>query len=369
MKKINKSPRLHCTDKEESVPELREYFDCVKKAEEKVDTAHKAIPKKKHISKKTVYNEASGKYEKHLHFEEIEKPPNEVVKPYHNSMLQHILSHEAHQKVSEAEKENSGVESFHKAEITVENLIEEGYKHVRYAQNKHRLKPYRRMKEAERELNKTKQIYQYHKNLYENPQAGSNPTKQFHKKQRMKQSIKQRMKSFPVTFNYNKKVIKQGKSFLLKHGHTIVICSITVLLFTFCIAGITACTAILSGGISSISSSTFLALEDDITGTEEDYILMESSLQEQIDNIETTYSGYDEYVYSTDRIWHDPYVLTSILTVIDPEYTRNSIQEELQNLFDKQYKMILTEKQETRYRPEERTAYYTDAEGNTYAYT
>ena len=38
-------------------------------------------------------------------------------------------------------------------------------------------------------------------------------------------------------------------------------------------------------------------------------------------------------------------------------------------LFKKQYEIILTEEQETRYKTEERTAYYTDSEGKTYPYT
>ena len=43
---------------------------------------------------------------------------------------------------------------------------------------------------------------------------------------------------------------------------------------------------------------------------------MEDALRSQINNIESTHPGYDEYRYNLDEINHNPYVLTSYLTVM-----------------------------------------------------
>ena len=48
---------------------------------------------------------------------------------------------------------------------------------------------------------------------------------------------------------------------------------------------------------------------------DEDYTALENDLRRQVDNIEFTHPEYDEYRYSLDEIGHNPYELTSYLTV------------------------------------------------------
>ena len=43
------------------------------------------------------------------------------------------------------------------------------------------------------------------------------------------------------------------------------------------------------------------------------YVGMENDLQRQIDNIPSTYPGYDEYRYDLDEIMHNPHELASFL--------------------------------------------------------
>ena len=93
-------------------------------------------------------------------------------------------------------------------------------------------------------------------------------------------------------------------------------------------------------------------------GAEADYKAKEAALQNRIDNIEHTYSGYDEYRYSLDSIGHDPYVLTSILTALYLDYTRAGVQDTLQTIFDMQYSLTLSAETEVRYRTETRTGSY-----------
>ena len=82
----------------------------------------------------------------------------------------------------------------------------------------------------------------------------------------------------------------------------------------------------------------------------------------QIDNIPSTYPGYDEYRYDLDEIIHNPHELASFLTSILPRYTLAEVQAELQRVFNKQYTLTTTTTVEVRYRTETRT----DSEGNDY---
>ena len=89
---------------------------------------------------------------------------------------------------------------------------------------------------------------------------------------------------------------------------------------------------------------------------------METALQKQIDNIERDYPNYDEYRYDLATIGHDPHQLASYLTALLQYFKASEVQGELQRVFEKQYKLTLTETVEVRYRTETRT----DSEGNSY---
>ncbi len=81
----------------------------------------------------------------------------------------------------------------------------------------------------------------------------------------------------------------------------------------------------------------------------------ENELQQQIDNIESTHPGYDEYRYDLDSIGHNPHELASYLTALLQTYTPQSAQAELNRVFAMQYTLTLTEETEIRYRTETST--------------
>ena len=64
-----------------------------------------------------------------------------------------------------------------------------------------------------------------------------------------------------------------------------------------------------------VLGTSFTAGDKDILGADEDYTALENDLRRQVDNIEFTHPEYDEYRYSLDEIGHNPYELTSYLTV------------------------------------------------------
>ncbi|MBR0277199.1 MAG: C40 family peptidase, partial [Clostridia bacterium] len=91
---------------------------------------------------------------------------------------------------------------------------------------------------------------------------------------------------------------------------------------------------------------------------EDYYISLEQNLQSKVDNIETTYAGYDEYNYNIAGIGHNPYELISYLTAVYQDFTFTGIKSELDTLFNQQYHLQISERAETR----------TDADGNEYTY-
>ncbi len=86
-----------------------------------------------------------------------------------------------------------------------------------------------------------------------------------------------------------------------------------------------------------------------------DYAAREAQLQEEIDNIESSHPGYDEYRYDLGMIGHDPHELAAFLSAVLQGYTRQSAQAELARVFAAQYQLTLTEEVEIRYRTETST--------------
>ena len=143
--------------------------------------------------------------------------------------------------------------------------------------------------------------------------------------------------------------------FVARHPVGVVIAIGVLLLFIMIFAGLSSCASIFSGGASTVVGTSYVAEDAEMIGAEQDYAALEANLQSEIDAIEKTHPGYDEYRYDLDTIGHDPYVLTSILTALHLDYTRADVQDTLQMLFEKQYILTLTEEVETLYRTETRT--------------
>lgn len=100
----------------------------------------------------------------------------------------------------------------------------------------------------------------------------------------------------------------------------------------------------------AVTESTYLSSDNDILKANEVYEGYEEELQEQVDNIESTYPGYDEYRYQVDEITHDPYALTSYLTAKYGNFKYADIKDDIEDLFKEQFVLTLTESTETRTR-------------------
>lgn len=138
-------------------------------------------------------------------------------------------------------------------------------------------------------------------------------------------------------------------------------CAIAALLLLVVIALVSSIGSIgvLFGGPNNggMASMAFSAKEADLKTVENNYKAKESALQTQINNIESTYTGYDEYNYNLATIGHDPYELAAYLTTKYDAYEPRDVDAELTSLFASQYSLTTQRVVETRYRWEPRTGY------------
>ena len=105
-------------------------------------------------------------------------------------------------------QDNVGVESAHKSEEAVETgayLVREGYR-------SHKLKPYRKAAQAERQLEKANVNVLYQKSLQENPQFSSNPLSRWQQKQAIKKQYAAAKHAGQTAGNTAQAASKTGKA-------------------------------------------------------------------------------------------------------------------------------------------------------------
>ena len=209
------------------------------------------------------------------------------------------------------------------------------------------------------------------------PAGKSNPLSRFMQRKNIKQDYAAakagRAVSNPAAYGHAVKpslkervsqVFSRAGEFVKSHAGVIAIGGAFIFLLVFMFTQLSSCSSMAGGSGGTLLGSSYTAEDADIIGANEDYKALEAELRSEIDNIESTHSGYDEYRYNLAEINHNPYVLTSYLTVKYEDYTRAEVQSELQALFDKQYELELEEEVEIRTRTETRTGTtsYTDPE-------
>ena len=361
-----KSSRLQFTDEERATPELERYIRKSDKAADRLDAAKAAIPKEKKLVRERTFDEATGKGKTRLHFEEQEKPIGKN-KPHNNPLSR--PAQEAgifvHNKIHSVEKDNSGVEGVHKSEELAERGAKYGVRKLKQGYRSHKLKTYREAAKAEKAAFKANVNFQYHKTLHDNPQLTSNPLSRFMQKQQIKRQYAKAAKkggaaTAKAAAGASQTAAKKAAAFAGRHPAGVIIAIAALLLFIMVSVGLSSCGAMFSGSMNSVLGTSYTSEDSDLVATEQSYAAMENELQQEIDNIESTHSGYDEYRYDLDTIGHNPHELASYLTALLQSYTPQSAQAELKRLFGLQYTLTLTEEIEIRTT--------TDEEGNEEEY-
>ena len=365
---MRKEPRLQFTDEERSDPLLEKPIRKADKAARKADKAQEKIPKKK--VKQTMIDPDTGKATTTLTFEDKKKPASKFSHTVRDTPANAVVG-KLHQEIRETEQDNVGVESAHKSEETAEagvRLVREGY-------HSHKLKPYRKAAEAERKLEKANVNALYQKSLQENPQLSSNPISRWQQKQAIKKEYAAAKHAGQAAGNTAKTAGKTGKAaktvkekaqqagaFVMRHKKGFLIIGALFLIVCLFLNTMSSCSMMAQSIGSVLSGTTYPSDDSELLAVEADYAAKEMALQDEIDNIESSHPGYDEYRYDLDMIGHDPHELAAYLSAVLQGYTRQSAQAELERVFTAQYTLTLTEEVEVRYRTETRT----DSEGNSY---
>ena len=349
--------RLQFTDEERATPELEKYIKQSDKAADRLDAARAALPKKK---------------KSRLQFEEQETPPNFKGKHNHLSRPAQEAGIFVHNKIHSVEKDNSGVEGAHKSEEAAERMGKYGVRKVKEGYHSHKLKPYRKAAQAEKAAAKANANFHYHKALYENPQLSSNPLSRFMQKQKIKReyakaakkggaaTAKKAAESTRKAAKKTAEETRKAAAFVARHPVGVLIAIAALLLFIMVFAGLSSCSSMFSGAVNGVVGTSYTSEDSDLVAVENNYVAMENELQAEIDNIESTHPGYDEYRYHLNAIEHNPHELASYLTALLQSYTPQSAQAEIQRIFDMQYTLTLTEEIQIRT--------YTDEDGDEHEY-
>ena len=359
---MNKEPRLRFTEEERADPALEKPIRKADKAAAKADKAQAKIPKKQ-VRQKTVDQE-TGKVTTKLVLEDKKKPPSKLSHAVRDTPANAALG-KLHKEIRETEQDNVGVESAHKSEETAETgvrLVREGYR-------SHKLKPYRKAAQAEQKLEKANVNALYQKSLRENPQLSSNPISRWQQKQAIKKEYAA-AKRAGNTANTAKKTGKAAKTvkekaqqagaFIMRHKKGFLLVGVIFLLICLLLNTMSSCSMMAQSIGSAISGSTYPSDDPELVAVEADYAAREAVLQAEIDNIESSHPGYDEYRYDLDMIGHDPHELAAFLSAVLQGYTQSSAQGELERVFSAQYTLTLTEEIQIRT--------YTDEDGDTHEY-
>lgn len=359
---VKKPTRLRFTEDDFSDAKVQKAADHAEKAADKAEKAVDKLASKKSSSKLRQETSAGSSRKAKLRFEkaeitEIERPS--VAKHMASRASMAAVTAKAHQAVSQYEDDNVGVQS---AQETAKSVETTAYT-VDHAVYSHKLKAYDKAEKLVKKSDKANVDALYEKIKKDRPDVDSNFLSRWKQKQAIKKEYtaakagKDTASGAASTAKGTGKAAKGAKSiteklteFCTTHSKALLLVLVGGLLFIVVSSMFTSCGAMFQGGMQTVLGTSFTAEDEDIIGADNDYKALEAALRNELNQIEQTHSGYDEYRYDLDEINHNPYELAAYLTVKFEDYTRSEVQGTLQWLFDQQYELTLTEEVEIRTR-------------------
>ena len=332
----------------------------VEKSGRKLEKAQSKLPTRRRLTLEKKYDSEAGRTRRRLQFEtevvpEYEKPslPKRAGKAAGRTVKSAAIF-KAHMKIREAERDNVAVEAAHKGEF----LAERGAgRFLRWNRQRLHSKPYREVRSAERRLAKDQANLAWQTSLRENPELRSKSAlSKWVQKQKLKRKYAQAAREAQKTAQHTRnilsatgQVIRAAAQFASAHKTVLIVAVLLAVVILFFSAGLSSCTAMLSGIQSSYIASCYLADEADINDSDLYYSELETDLQKDIDDTEENFPGFDEYRYHIGEIGHNPYELMGYLSAAFDAFTFEQVQSELDRLFGEQYKLTREEIVETRY--------------------
>lgn len=331
----------------------------------KLEHAKKKIPKKHSLKTEHYFDEVNGKARKRIYFEESEKPLKNVstvkqgIRRFHAQNMNYT-----HRRISEVEKENTGVEATHKSEQALESVLQ--HRSNRTLKKRQELKgKVRKFEQKSRRIN-TK--LQYQKFREGNPDKfKSSLRNKLFQKQRIKkeyQKVYRNGKSGVAvtqkTLEATTKMIKKLIEMMIRFRSIILIAALIGLLLIIIVASFSACTAMFTNLVSTIIYSSWISDPIEIDNAEMSFTYMEAELQDTINHVEIDHPGYDEYRYNLGAIGHNPFELISYLSALYEVFTLDMVLIEMDSLFGEMYTFTTSQIVEIRTRTETQTIYTID---------
>lgn len=258
--------------------------------------------------------------------------------------------------------ENVGVQAADESSAAAEGAAH-AVDHHRYSR---KLKAYRKAERLEAKADKANVEALHQKAIQDDPAAASNPISRWRQKQELKKryAAAKAAQSAGVSSGASssatgasekaasgaKSIVDKAAEYIREHPKGLILALLLAALVLFLSSAFTSCSVFLNGGGNVILGTSYTASDEDILGADADYTALETALRNEINNVESTHPGYDEYRYNLVEIGHNPYELASYLTVLFEDYTREEVQSTLQSIFDRQYTLTLTEEVELRTR-------------------
>lgn len=367
--------RLYFTEDELADPKVKKSASKAERAADKADRTAAKTPKKRKLRLEA---DKTAERRVHLTFEKQDVPVGKLT-GRGNRFTRSTVSGAIHGRIAENNQdENTAVQ----AADTSTRVLENGAHAVDHAVYSRKLKSIKKAERLQSKSDAANVNALYQKRMAEYPEDFSNPLSRWQQKKVIR-------KEYAAASRAEKNVARTGAAtgkgaagirsigqklvdfkdkaiqYVAAHPQTFLIIGGLALLVIIVSSTLSSCSAFLPGSSGAVIATTFTADDADIIGANDDYKELEAELQREVDAVESTYPGYDEYNYFLDEIGHDPYQLAAYLTVRFEDYTRNEVQATLHSLFDLQYELTTEEEVEIRYRTEIRTGTTTSIDPET----
>ncbi len=351
-------------------PKLYEKAKPSQKLKEKAKPSEKLILSKRGqvmadeamTSKKLLKPKAKGHLQRNL-----EKAPAQAV------------GNAIHEEISKYEDDNLGLKAVHKSEQAVEKSARFVNYQLKSIRQKNQLRPFKQLENAEHKLHKAERKLQrktinfrFEKHKVEKgaEYSSSSPLSKWQQKRKIKKAYAKEVRASKMgkgTKTASKSVNGMAQK-LQELGNKLVqavskdpkvalICLGFLLIFCLIAALFTTGSMLSSSSNIAVTSTTYTAEDDDILEVEAMYKAKETELQNKLNNIQTTQSGYDEYIFNTADIGHNPHHLAALLTALYHAYTPDIVSSKLDEIFAKQYSYSTVASTETRTDPETGESY------------
>ena len=271
--------------------------------------------------------------------------------------------------LSTGSDENKGVEAAEKGLDTSSKLIH-GIKNY---SDKRRMKKSYDLSENSLRVRKKKSKLEFREakeELKKNDEyKKASAYKKFQKRKQMKAAINGNNQT-RIRDRIKKGVIdtlKGSKKLIVKKAKVVLLILIGIIfLGTFVIQFSGGAMSGVVNSTSSVLTTSYLSSEEQLKGINQYFSGLENDLYDKIENVESDYPGYDEYIVNQNGfIGHNVHELLSYITARFGEVKNLSeVRGILDGIFNDMYKLSYDEEIEIRYRTVTET--YTDEDGNEY---